>query len=101
MEGFDIRPRAIFALLAKTDLTLLFWPTLGHSWCPVVTVVTFSNNSKFKKNTKSNKSKFKKNTKSLNKPKKKIEKKKPNYILKNSKNLWKKTPKKKIVKKKF
>ena len=28
---------------AKKVLTMLFWPILGH-WCPVVTVVTFSNN---------------------------------------------------------
>ena len=33
---------------------MLFWPILGQFWCPVVTVVTFSNNlSNFKKNTKS------------------------------------------------
>ena len=33
-----------FALRAKTGLIMLFWPILGHFWCPVVTLITFSSN---------------------------------------------------------
>ena len=52
-EGFDLWPRAFLALWAKKDLILLCWPILGHLWCPVVTLVTFSSNlSNFKKNPK-------------------------------------------------
>ena len=35
---------AFFALWAKKELFMLFWLTLGHFWCSVVTSVTFSNN---------------------------------------------------------
>ena len=48
-EGFGLRPRHFFR--AKKELIMLFWPVLGHFWCPVVTLVTFSNNhSLFEKN---------------------------------------------------
>ena len=43
-EGFGLWSRAFFALRAKTGLIMLFWPILGHFWCPVVTLVTFSSN---------------------------------------------------------
>ena len=39
-EGFGLRPRAFFALRAKKGLIMLFWPILGHFWCPVVIFVT-------------------------------------------------------------
>ena len=40
-EGFGLRPRLI----------MLFWPILGHFWCPVVTlVICSSNHSNFEKN---------------------------------------------------
>ena len=35
---------AFFALLAKKELIMLFWPIFGNFWCPVVTLVTFSSN---------------------------------------------------------
>ena len=35
---------AFVALRAKRELIMLFWPILGHFWCPVVTLVTFSSN---------------------------------------------------------
>ena len=35
---------AFFALRAKTELIMLFWPIFGNFWCPVVTSVTFSSN---------------------------------------------------------
>ena len=35
---------AFFALWAKKELIMLFWPILGHFWCPIVTLVTFSSN---------------------------------------------------------
>ena len=68
---------------------MLFWPILGHLWCPVVTVVTFSSNLRnFKKNPKDQKKSQKySNLKKPNKSKKvkkyiqnkfmKIHKKKP------------------------
>ena len=43
-EDFGLRPRDFFALRGKKDLIMLFWPILGHLWCPVVTLVTFSSN---------------------------------------------------------
>ena len=33
---------AFFALRAKKEIIMLFWPSLGNIWCPVVTLVTFS-----------------------------------------------------------
>ena len=41
-----LRPsaEAFFALGAKKELFMLFWPIFGDFWCPVVTVVTFSSN---------------------------------------------------------
>ena len=53
VEGFGLQPRAFFALPAKKDLIMLFWPILLHVWCPVVTLVTFSSNlSNFFKKSK-------------------------------------------------
>ena len=41
-EGFGLQPRP-----------RLFWPILGHFWCPVVTLLLFSsNNSNFENNLK-------------------------------------------------
>ena len=41
-----LRPsaEAFFALWAKKELIILFWPIFGIFWCPVVTLVTFSSN---------------------------------------------------------
>ena len=50
-----LRPpaKAFFALRAKKELFMLFWLTLGHFWCSVVTSVTFSSNlSNFFKKSK-------------------------------------------------
>ena len=50
-----LRPsaEAFFALRAKKELIMLFWPIFGDFWCPVVTVVTFSSNlSNFERNPK-------------------------------------------------
>ena len=50
-----LRPsaEAFFALRAKKELFMLFWPIFGNFWCPVVTVVTFSINlSNFERNQK-------------------------------------------------
>ena len=50
-----LRPPAkdFFALRAKKKLFMLFWLTLGHFRCSVVTSVTFSSNlSNFEKNPK-------------------------------------------------
>ena len=44
---------AFFALRAKIELFMMFWLTLGHFWCSVVTSVTLSSNlSNFEKNLK-------------------------------------------------
>ena len=52
-EGFG---RGFFALRAKNELFMLFWPILGDFWCPVVTVVTFSSNlSNFERTQKNGK----------------------------------------------
>ena len=45
-EGF-------FALRAKKNLITLFWPIIGHFWCPVVTLLTLSSNLKDRHNKKS------------------------------------------------
>ena len=39
-----LRPltEAFFAIWAKKELIMLFWPIFGHFWRPVVTLVTFS-----------------------------------------------------------
>ena len=37
-EGFG---PGFFALLAKKELIMLFWPIFGDFWCPVVTLVSF------------------------------------------------------------
>ena len=53
-----LRPpaEAFFALRAKKELFMLFWPVVGDFWCPVVTVVTFSSNlSKFEQTKKKHK----------------------------------------------
>ena len=72
-EGFGLRPRTFFALRAKKDLTMLFWPILGHLSCPVVTLVTFSSNiMNFKKNPKSPKKNPEKIPKKFKKQKKYI-----------------------------
>ena len=50
-----LRPsaEAFFALWAKKEIIMLFWPSFGHFWCPVVTLVTFSSNlSNFERNPK-------------------------------------------------
>ena len=41
-----LRPsaEAFFALQAKKELFMLFWPIFGDFWCPVVTMVTFTSN---------------------------------------------------------
>ena len=60
-----LRPtaEAFYALRAKKELFMLFWLTLGHFWCSVVTSVTFSSNlSNFEKNSK-NPKKIQKNSK--------------------------------------
>ena len=45
--------KAFFALQAKKKLFMLFWLTLGHFWCSVVTSETFSSPlSNFPKNLK-------------------------------------------------
>ena len=44
-EGFVLRPWAFFALRAKEELIMLFWPILGQFWCPVVTLLIFSSNT--------------------------------------------------------
>ena len=36
-EGFVLRLRDFFALWAKKDHIMLFWPILGHFWNPLVT----------------------------------------------------------------
>ena len=47
---------AFFALRAKKELIMLFWPIFGNFWCPVVTLVNFSSNiSNFERNTKKTK----------------------------------------------
>ena len=46
-EGFD---RGSFCPSKKKKLIMLFWFILGHFWCSVVTLVTFSSNlNNFKK----------------------------------------------------
>jgi hypothetical protein len=67
-----LRPSAdaFFALRAKKELIMLFWPIFGDFWCPVVTLVTFSSNlSNFERNAKKPK-KFKKIQKISKNPKK-------------------------------
>ena len=57
-----LRPSAevFFALRAKKELIMLFWPIFGFFWCPVVTLVTFSSNLKnFERNPKKPKKKIK------------------------------------------
>ena len=39
-----LRPRLFFALRAKKELFMLFWPIFRNFWCPVVTMVTFRRN---------------------------------------------------------
>ena len=52
-EGFGLGRRLFLPFGQKTELIMLFWPILGHFWCPVVTFVTFSRNlSNFEKNPK-------------------------------------------------
>ena len=70
-EGFG---RGLF-LPGKKKLIMRFWPILGHFWCPVVTLVTFSSNSSnFERNPKNQKisknlNKFKKIQKIQKNPK--------------------------------
>ena len=40
-EGFG---QVLFALRAKNGLIMLFLPILGHFWCALATLVTFSSN---------------------------------------------------------
>ena len=64
-ESFGLRPM-LFCPLGKKGVIRLFWPIFGNCWCPVVTLVTFSNNiSNFEKNPKKffKKSNLKKNLK--------------------------------------
>ena len=66
----------------KKELIMLFWSILGHVWCSVVTLVTFSNFDKIQKMTKYFQNlKFSKNPKIPNKieklKKSKISTKKP------------------------
>ena len=82
LEGFGLRPRLFFSLLAKKVLIMLFWPIFGNFWCPVVTLVTFiSNLSEFERNTKKPKNlkkipKLKKKIKKIKKKSKKLKKNK-------------------------
>ena len=72
-KGLRPPAEAFFALRAKKELYMLFWLTLGHFWCSVVTSVTFSSNlSNFEKIQKiqekskkihKNSNKYKNNTK--------------------------------------
>ena len=56
--------KAFFALRAKKELIMLFWPIFGNFWCPVVTLVTFSSNlSNFERNPQKTKKKKPKNQK--------------------------------------
>ena len=69
----ELRPlaKAFFALRAKKELIMLFWPIFGSFWCPVVTLVTFSSTlSNFEGNPK----KPKKNPKKIQKKFKKLQK---------------------------
>ena len=61
---------AFFALGAKKELIILFWPIFGFFWSPVITLVTFSSNisNNNNKTTKSKKKKFK-NSKKFKKSK--------------------------------
>ena len=48
--SFRLGP-GFFGPLGKKGLIMLFLPILGHFWCAVVTLVTFSNNlNNFEKN---------------------------------------------------
>ena len=50
---------------------MLFWPILGHFWCPVVTSVSFSSNlSNFEKNPEKHKKSKKTIIKKIKFPKK-------------------------------
>ena len=53
----DFSAKAFFTLWAKkTAYYTFFLPVLGHFWCPVATLVTFSTNlSKFEKKKKKKK----------------------------------------------
>jgi hypothetical protein len=67
---------AFFALRAKKELFIMFWPIFGNLWCPVVTVVTFSSNLRNleinqKKKTKKSQKKTQKNPKNSKKNPKK------------------------------
>ena len=55
-----LRPsaEAFFALRAKKELIILFWPIFGIFWSPVITLVTFSSNIS-NNNNKNNKIKEK------------------------------------------
>ena len=51
--GLQPSAEALFALWAKKELIILFWPIFGNFWCPVVTLVTFSSNLRnFERNPK-------------------------------------------------
>ena len=43
-EGFDLCPRFFWLFGQRKGLIMLFLPILGHFWCSVVTLVTFSSN---------------------------------------------------------
>ena len=62
--GLQSPAKAIFALLVKTGVFMLFWLTLGHFWCSVVTSVTFSSNLSHLKQIKKSK-KIQKNPKNI------------------------------------
>ena len=46
-EGFGLRPRLFFAIRAKKELFMLFWPIFGNFWCPVVTIFFYVFYSRF------------------------------------------------------
>ena len=94
--GLQPLAKAFFALSAKKELSMMFWPILGDFWCPVVTVVTFSNNLSNFERTKKQKKNPKKSKFFFNPKIQKIQKsknpKKIQIIQKKSKNINKKNP---------
>ena len=56
-ENFGLG-RGFFLPFGQKKIIMLFWPTLGNFWCPVVTLETFSSNlSNFEKNSENSKKK--------------------------------------------
>ena len=89
-----LRPsaEAFFALLAKKELIILFWPIFGIFWSPVITLVTFSSN--ISNNNKKKSKKFQKNSNNFKKiPNFKKRPKNPKNLKKNPKNKKKNSKK--------